>query len=42
MSERIDKEVVIDMFQQLAETLERIQWSFSAVPEPDIQKVILS
>jgi uncharacterized protein with HEPN domain len=34
MSE-IDWEAIIDMLQQLAETLERIQWSFSTVPEPD-------
>jgi len=35
MSEIIDKEAVIDMLQQLTETLERVQWSFSTVPEPD-------
>jgi uncharacterized protein with HEPN domain len=35
MSDKIDKEAIIDMLQQLAETLERVQWSFSMVPEPD-------
>jgi len=35
MSEIIDWEAVVDMLQQLTETLERVQWSFSTVPEPD-------
>ena len=35
MFEGIDKEAVADMLQQLIETLERIQWSFSTVPDPD-------
>ena len=34
MSE-IDWEAIVDMLQQLAETVERIQVSFSSVPEPD-------
>jgi uncharacterized protein with HEPN domain len=34
MSE-FDREAVADMLQQLVETLERIQWSFSTVSEPD-------
>ena len=34
MSE-IDWEAVVDMLQQLAETVERIQMSFASVPEPD-------
>ena len=31
----VDWESVADIFQQLAETLERIQWSFATVSEPD-------
>jgi len=31
----VDWESVIDMLRQLAETLERIQWSFASVSEPD-------
>jgi len=34
MSE-VDWESIADMLQQLAETLERIQWSFTTVSEPD-------
>jgi uncharacterized protein with HEPN domain len=34
MSE-IDWETVIDMFTQLTETLERIQWSMEKITEPD-------
>ena len=34
MSE-IDWETIVDMLQQLAETVERIQMSFSSVSEPD-------
>jgi uncharacterized protein with HEPN domain len=35
MSEGIDREAIADMLQQLTETLERIQWSFSTVSDPD-------
>jgi uncharacterized protein with HEPN domain len=35
MFEGIDKEAIADMLQQLIETLERIQWSFSTVPDAD-------
>ena len=35
MSDGIDKEAVADMLQQIIETLERIQWSFSTVPDAD-------
>lgn len=35
MFEGIDREAVTDMLQQIIETLARIQWSFSTVPDPD-------
>jgi uncharacterized protein with HEPN domain len=36
MCNKIDWEIIVDMLQQIAETLERIRWAFAPVSTPDL------